>query len=166
MKKLIPIIFIIIVIVALFLSLSTKQNMTVVYLNNSEKKPIKIVLGKFQDSDCGMVIEDISYASQAIAPDGKTWFFHDHGAMAHWLKNKIFKDNAVLWSYTKDTKRWIDSRKAWFSLTDDTPMGYGFGAYEKKQNGFISYNEMFTKMARGENLTNPQIKAKLLGIKQ
>jgi len=163
MKKFIPILIIIVAIVGLFLSLSTKQNMVVVYKGNSSKQPVKIVLGKFQDSDCGMVIESIEYASQVVAPDGKTWFFHDHGAMAHWLKNKIFKDKATLWSYTKDTKKWINSRKAWYSLTDDTPMGYGFGAYEKKQNGFITYNEMFLKMARGENLTNPQIKAKLLG---
>lgn len=34
-----------------------------------------MVLNKFQDSDCGMVIDTLDYASQVIAPDRKTWFF-------------------------------------------------------------------------------------------
>jgi hypothetical protein len=42
-------------------------------------------------------------------------------------------------------------------------MGYGFGAYENKQDGFISYDEMSIKMLRGENLNNPYIKKELLG---
>jgi hypothetical protein len=134
-----------------------------VQTGNIDKKPIEIKIGKFQDSDCGMVIEDITYASQVIAPDGKTWFFHDHGGMVHWLENKKFKDQAVIWSMTKDTKKWIDARKAWYSRTDDTPMHYGFGAYENKKDGLIDFNTMFLYMVRGEHLGNPYIKAKLLG---
>ena len=145
--------------------MSTSQNMTVVYMGNIDKKPIEIKVGKFQDSDCGMVIEDITYASQVIAPNGKTWFFHDHGGMVHWLENKEFKKQAVIWSMTKDTKRWIDARKAWYSRADDTPMHYGFGAYEKKQDNLIDFKTMFIYMVRGEHLGNPYIKAKLLGTK-
>ena len=165
MKKLIPIILIVSVIVALFLSLSTKQNMVVLYKGNIEKKPIDIVVGKFQDSDCGMVINELTYASQVVAPNGNTWFFHDHGAMVHWLANKPFKDKAILWSYTKDTNKWLPSKSLRYSRTDNTPMGYGFGAYEKKQKDFVDFNTMSLLMLRGENLTNPKIKAKLLGKK-
>jgi hypothetical protein len=142
--------------------MSTSQNMTVVYMGNYDKKAIHIVLGKFQDSDCGMVIEDISYASQVVAPSGKTWFFHDHGGMVNWLKSKSFKDDAIIWSMTKDTKKWINAKKLWYSRTDITPMEYGFGAYEKKQNNFINFNTMFLYMARGEHLGNPYIKKQLL----
>ncbi len=166
MKKFTPILtvlFIVAVIVLLFVSMSTSQNMTVVYTGNTDKKPIKIELGKFQDSDCGMVIDDISYASQVVAPNGKTWFFHDHGGMVNWIKNKAFKDEAHIWVMTKDTKRYIDGRKAWYSRTDETPMFYGFGAYENKKEGLIDFDTMFLHMVRGEHLANPKIRKQLLG---
>jgi hypothetical protein len=168
MKNKAPIITILIIvaiIVTLFVSMSTTQNMTVVYTGNTEKKPIKIVLGKFQDSDCGMVIDNMTYASQVIAPDGKTWFFHDHGGMVNWLKSKAFKDDAIIWVNAKDTNRWIDGRTAWYSRTDNTPMLYGFGAYEKKSDTLINYETMFLHMVRGEHLANPKIKKMLLGDK-
>jgi hypothetical protein len=166
MKKFTPILtvlFIVAVIAALFISMSTSQNMTVVYTGNKDKKPIKIELGKFQDSDCGMVIDDISYASQVVSPNGKTWFFHDHGGMVNWIKNKDFKEDAVIWVMTKDTKRYINGRKAWFSRTDETPMFYGFGAYENKKEGLIDFETMFLHMVRGEHLANPKIRKQLLG---
>jgi hypothetical protein len=165
MKKLLPyltIFVIIIVIVALFVSISTKQNMTVVYTGNIEKTPIKIVLNKFQDSDCGMVIDDIAYASQVVSPSGKTYFFHDHGGMVNWLSTKEFKDDAIIWVMTKDTKRYIDGRSAWYSRTDVTPMLYGFGAYETKKENLIDFETMSLHMLRGEHLGNPKIKKMLL----
>jgi len=165
MKKYFPflsVFFIIFIIVVIFLSISTSQNMTVVYTGNSDNKPIKIELGKFQDSDCGMVIDDITYASQVIAPNGNTWFFHDHGGMVNWIKNKPFKDTAHIWVMAKDTLKWIDGRKAWYSRTDQTPMLYGFGAYEKKTDRLIDYEQMFLYMVRGEHMGNPMIKKMLL----
>jgi len=165
MKKLFPyltIAIIIMIIVVLFVSMSTSQNMTVVYTGNVDKKPIKIVLNKFQDSDCGMIIDDTTYASQVISPSGKTYFFHDHGGMVNWLSTKKFKDDAIIWVMTKDTKRYIDGRTAWYSRTDETPMFYGFGAYETKKNDLIDFTTMSLHMLRGEHLGNPQIKKMLL----
>lgn len=147
-----------------FYSMSSAQKMVVVMTGNMDAKPLEIQLGHFQDSDCGMVIDSIEYASQVISKDGKTWFFHDHGGMAKWLSDKSFKDMAVIWVWAKDSKKWIDGRKAWYSQTDKTPMNYGFGAYEQRGVGNISFDEMTLKMLRGENLTNPYI-AKMLGVK-
>lgn len=149
-------------IVTLFLSMSSSQNMTVVYTGNKDKKPIPIVLHKFQDSDCGMVIDNMTYVSQVIAPSGKTWFFHDHGGMVNWLQNKEFKDEAIIWVMAKDTKKYINGRDSWYSRTDITPMLYGFGAYENKQEKFIDFNTMYLHMVRGEHLVNPYIKKQLL----
>ena len=162
MNKIFTLIIIIAVIVTLFLSLSTSQNMTVVYTNNNTKEPIPIVLHKFQDSDCGMIIDDMTYVSQIVAPDGKTWFFHDHGGMVHWLENKSFKDSATIWVMSKDTKKYIDGRKAFYSRTDNTPMLYGFGAYEYKKDNLISFEQMSLYMFRGETIANPLIKKRLL----
>jgi hypothetical protein len=166
MKKYAPfliVILFVVIIITVFLSLAKVQHMVVIKEGNTQKVPLEIVLGKYQDSDCGMVIEDLTYASQVIAPDGKTWFFHDHGDFVHWLKDKSFKDKAVIWVRTVDTKKYIRAEDAFYSLTDVTPMGYGFGAYEKNQKGFVSYDEMRLKMLRGETLNNPKIKKNLLG---
>ena len=165
LKKLMPIFIITIIvaiIVAIFLSLASKQNMIVIKEGNIEKIPLKMEIHKYQDSDCGMVIEDLHFVSQVIAPSGKTWFFHDHGGFVHWLEDKKFKDSAVIWVMSLDSKKWIDAYKAYYSLNDITPMGYGFGAYEFKKKDFVEYEVMKLKMLRGETMNNPLIKKQLM----
>jgi len=160
MKK--NILIIIIIIASIFIYLSTTSKMVVIYHNNTSEKPIDIILNKFQDSDCGMIINDLTYASQVIAPDGRTWFFHDHGNMVHWLKDKPFKKKAIIWVMSKDTKQWINGRKAWYSRNENTPMLYGFGAYEYKKSNLIDFKTMSLYMLRGETMANPLIKKHLL----
>ena len=166
MKKILPIltlVIIILIIVIIFLSMSNKKQMVVLKEGNTTQMPLEIVLGKYQDSDCGMVINKMDFVSQVVSNDGKTWFFHDHGGLANWLKDKPFKDTAKIWVMTMDTKKYVDAKSAWFSRTDITPMGYGFGAYENKQDGFISFEEVALKVLRNEDLRNPYIKKELLG---
>jgi hypothetical protein len=148
-------------IVTLFLSLSTKQQMVTLLTGNINKKPLTIILNHYQDSECGMVIDSLEYASQVIDPKGNTWFFHDHGGMVEWLERKAFKDDATIWIYAKDTKRWIDAHKAWYSRDEDTPMHYGFGAYENKKDNLIDFQTMKLHMLRGENMANPTIRKQL-----
>ena len=166
MKKFTPFLVVIVIvfgIVALFLSLGEKQNMIVIKENNLKKLPLEITIGKYQDSDCGMVIEDLEYASEVISPSGKTYFFHDHGGFVHWLEDKSFKDEAVIWVMSRDTKKWIKAKEAYYSINDITPMGYGFGAYEYDKNSLIDYETMRLRMLRGETLNNPKIKKQILG---
>lgn len=166
MKKVLPIFTVLIlisIIVGIFLSMSNQKKMVVIHEGNHEHKPIDITLNHFQDTQCGMTIETLKHSAQAVAPDGKTWFFDDPGCMALWYKDIKFKDEAVLWVYSNDTNEYIDGKKAWYSLTDATTMEYGFGAYKNKKKGMIPFEEMLVKMYRGENLTNPLIRKKLLG---
>jgi len=137
--------------------------MVVIKEGNLKMLPLKMELNKHQDSDCGMVIEDLEYASQVVAPSGKTWFFHDHGGFVNWLKDKEFKEDAAIWVMSRDSKKWIDAKKSYYSLTEITPMGYGFGAYESEKEGRVEYEEMRLKMLRGETMNNPRIKKQLLG---
>lgn len=165
MKKFAPFItifVIVLLIVALFLSLGKTQAMVVVKEGNLQKIPLEIAVGKYQDSDCGMVIDDLAYASEVVAPDGKTWFFHDHGGFVNWLENKSFKDEAVIWVMSRDTHEWIDAKKAYYSRNEVTPMGYGFGAYKVPQEGFVSYEAMRLHLLRGETMNNPKIRKQLL----
>ena len=163
MKKIIFIIVFIVSIIIIFLSLSSSKQMVVRIDGNYEMKPLPIKIGHYQDSDCGMVIDEISYAAEVVSPNGATWFFHDLGGMVHWIENKPFKDKAKLWVRSVDTKKWIDAKKAWYSRTDNTPMGYGFGAYEYKKNGLISFEKMRILMLRGKTLNNPRVRKELLG---
>lgn len=166
MKKFMPflvVLSIIAIIITIFLSLASSQQMIVIKEGNLKQIPLKMELGKHQDSDCGMVIEDFEYASQVISKSGKTWFFHDHGGFINWLKDKEFQDDVVIWVMSKDTKKWVDGKKAFYSLNDITPMGYGFGAYENKTENYVDFETMKLKMLRGETMNNPQIRKKLLG---
>jgi len=43
-------------------------------------------------------------------------------------------------------------------------MGYGFGSRERETNTTISFEEMRLRMLRGENLSDPKIRKKLLGV--
>jgi len=166
LKKFTPILVVLVIvglIVALFLTLASSKGMVVIKEGNLKKLPLKMQVSRYQDSYCGMVIDELDYASQVIAPDGKTWFFHDHGDFVLWLKDKPFKDEVVIWVMSKDTHKWIDAKKAFYTIGETTPMGYGFGAYEKLQDGMIDFKTMRLKTLRGETLNNPAIKKEILG---
>ncbi len=166
MKRFMPIAMILVliaIVITIFLSMSNQKNMKVIYTNNNEKNPVDITLNHFQDTLCGMTISSKENSAQVISPTGKTWFFDDVGCMVLWLEKIDFKEQAVIWVYSNDTNKYINGRTAWYSRTAKTPMSYGFGAYENKQNGFIDFNQVILYMQRGENLTDPYIKQKLLG---
>ena len=168
MKSLRPLLIILAIlglIVTLFLTLAQKQNMVTVFEGNIAKQPIPMKLNHYQDAECGMVIDELNYASQVIAPDGKTWFFHDHGGMVKWLEERTFKDDAVIWVYGLDTKKWIDGRKASYTRDEETPMHYGFGAYAKPSEDKISFKQMQEYTLRGETMVNPSIRKQLLNKK-
>jgi len=165
MKKFTPILIVLVivaVIVTLFVSLASSKQMVVIKEGNLKKLPLKMELKKYQDSFCGMVIDELNYASQVIAGDGKTWFFHDHGDFVLWLRDKPFKDEVVIWVMSRDTHKWIDGKKAFYSLNETTPMGYGFGAYEKNGEGRVGFEEMRLRTLRGETLNNPAIRKEIL----
>ncbi len=166
MKKLLPMLTIILILAVaaiLFLSLSKKEEMITIQKGNIQKLPLPIKKGHVNDTECRMVITDTTHACEVIAPNGNTWFFDDPGCMIKWLKDKAFTDKATLWVKTFDTHKWIDAKKAWYAQTDKTPMHYGFGAREVHKKGYINFDEMRLKMLRGENLTDPRIRKKLLG---
>ncbi len=166
MKKLIPfIIFILIIVVItiIFVSMAEKKQMVTIYKDNHTHGPVDIKLNNFQDTQCAMTITTVENSAQAVAPDGRTWFFDDIGCLVNWYEKTDFKEKATIWVYTHDTKKYIDGRKAWFNRVQTTPMGYGFGAYEKKQDGMIKFDEVILKMLRDEHLINPYVRQELLG---
>ena len=153
-----------ILILASFIFFSGCEKRGLVIEGNKEKKPLKFKLHEIQCPQCHMEVDTLNHVVQVVLEDGKTYIFDDPGCVILWLDtNKIDPKKVVMWAYSRDTHRWIDAKKAYYSLTDNTPMKYGFGAYEKKKDSYITFDEMRIKMLRGENLTNPKIRKKLLG---
>jgi len=152
------------IIAGIFVSMAKKDGPITIVSGNKEAKPLPIQLNKTNDTQCAMLIKSEENAAEVVAPDGRTWFFDDPGCMVLWLKDKPFKDQAKLWVHTIDTKTWIDARKAHYGVTDHTEMHYGFGARAKPTPKSIDFEEMTLRMYRGENLTDPKIRKKLLGI--
>jgi len=167
MKKLLPVISTVIfiaIIAIIFISLAKEEKPITLIKGNTAFKPLPIKLNRTNDTECKMLIKTERNAVEVIAPDGRTWFFDDPGCMVLWLKDKPWAKEAKIWVHTIDSNRWIDAKKAWYGVKDDTAMHYGFGARQKRCKECIDFNEMRLRMLRGENLTNPKIRKKLLGI--
>jgi hypothetical protein len=165
MKKLLVVAGMIVLIVALFLTLAEKPHPKVIATGNTAHRPIDFFPKAYQCSECKMPIESKTYAAEVVAPDGKTWFFDDVGCMGAWIARQPFEKEATVWVHAIDTRRWIDGRKARYTVLENTPMGYGFGAYEKRSEGTIDFATMVKRMERGENLADRAFAKKLLGEK-
>ena len=167
MKKIMPMIIILLmlsIIATIFISMAKEDQPITIIKGNLEMKPLPIKLNHTNDTQCAMLIKTNYNAAQLAIPDGRTWFFDDPGCMILWIEDKSFQKEAKLWVHTIDTKRWIDAKSAYYGIADRTEMEYGFGAREKETNSTIGFEEMRLRMLRGENLTDPRIRKKLLGV--
>ena len=153
------------VLLSLFVFSSGCEKNNNAFEHNHDKKPLSFDLGRVQCPQCRMPVNTLTNSVQLIVSDGKTYFFDDVGCMVLWIEdNKQMLKDLMIWVYAHDTKQWVDAKKAYYSLTDRTPMRYGFGAYENEQQNLISFKEMRLRMLRGLTLKNPKIRKNLLGI--
>ena len=155
MKRLTPyliVLLFVLIIVTLFLSFGKVQAIVTTKDGNVKQLPLNIELNMYKDSYCGVLIDDKTYLCEVVSSDGKTWFFYDVGGLVHWLEDKPFKKSAVIWVMSRDSEKWIDARKAYYSTDEPTPSGYGFGAYEKRQKGLIRFKDMSYRVLHKETL--------------
>lgn len=163
MKKAILYIFPIIAILGIFLLLQ-KINQDPSQIANTKKEPLAFKANQTQCPKCNMFLVGKKYTAEVITSDNKTHFFDDVGCMVLWVEDKVKNDKELVqWAYSLDSKKWINARDAFYSINDKTPMHYGFGAFENSKKESISYDEMKLRMLRGENMTNPKIRKKILG---
>ena len=133
---------------------------------NKERVPLEFKDNTVQCPQCHMYLVGKKYTAQIITKELKTHFFDDIGCAILWLKeHKIEPKEITFWVFSNDTNRYIDALKATYSITDTTPMHYGFGAYENAnaKEGMIDFNEMRLRMLRGETISDPKIKQQLKG---
>ena len=163
MKNFIITVVILALFAGAFLFFGNKSKTTVVYTKNETLKPMDIVPNKMLDPQCKMYIETQKHSAQVILQDHRTYFFDDVGCMVLWLKSFDSKMRYFPYVFTEDTHRWLEADKACYKIGIHTPMHYGFGAFEKKDDKCISYEDFKLKMYRGETLANPIIRKKYLG---
>ncbi len=131
---------------------------------NREKKPVDFELGVPICPVCNMNVFTLKHAVELINEQGETYLFDDVGCTILWIdEQKLDLEKAVIWIYAQDTKRWIDAKKARYSLIDNTPMRYGFAGYEHNRENFVPFQEMRLRMLRGLTLKDPKIRKNLLG---
>lgn len=133
-------------------------------IHNKEQKPLTYKDNTVQCPQCHMYLVGQKDTAQIITTEGKTHFLDDVGCAILWLRDqKISLKQIRFWVFTRDSQTFIEANKAFYSIKDHTPMKYGFGAYEHVQTGYIDFEEMRLRMLRGENMSNPKIRKKLLG---
>ncbi len=113
---------------------------------------------------CHMELPKSNLNTAFIVQDGKTTYFDDLGCMVLWSKdNNIDLKNIDVKVFTNDTKKYVQASKLYYRIDENTPMHYGFGAYETKQENSISFDEVILRMLRGEHMANPKIRKQILG---
>ncbi|MEA2029826.1 MAG: hypothetical protein U9N49_12760 [Campylobacterota bacterium] len=153
--------------VLFFNACETKDPSLIEYLfsaSNPKMEALEFNANEATCPKCRMGVEHKHNSAQAVFGDEKTYLFDDVGCLILWI-DQIGMDfkNIKTFIYAKDTHEWIDAKKAWYSIKDETPMGYGFGGYEAKQKDFVDFETMRLKMLRGENMADPKIRKMLLG---
>ena len=130
---------------------------------NENKQPLEFQDNQVQCPQCAMYLVGKQHSVQLIDESKKTYFFDDIGCAILWLKDqKKELKGMTLWVYSLDTKRYIDGLRAHYLLGEETPMHYGFGAYENQHENTLGFEEMRLKMLRGENMTDPKIRQRFL----
>ena len=133
-------------------------------ITNIEKTPLDFKDNTIQCPVCNMYLVGKKHTAQIITNDLKIHFFDDIGCAILWLKEqKIEPQTITIWVFSNDTNRYIDAFKASYNSEDETPMHYGFGAYENPKENMIDFNEMRLRMLRGETISDPKIRQHLKG---
>lgn len=113
---------------------------------------------------CNMELSSSNIHSALINDNNTIRYFDDIGCMILWSHKKGIDlriiDTKV---FTNDTKKYIQASKAYYKLSGNTPMQYGFSAYEMDKENSIDLNEVIIKMLRGEHMANPKIRKQILG---
>ena len=137
----------------------------VVAQNNISKKPILIKPNQYTDRYCNMNIKDLRYSAQAILHNNDTFFFDDPGCMISWLKEQSNSEDIILWVWARDIDKYINAKDAWYTMTENTPMKYGFGAYSMQKDNMIDFNTLQLKIYRGETMQNHRIQKGIKSLK-
>ncbi len=111
-----------------------------------ETGPVDIKYGRETGEYCGMIISDPRFAAEIRKAKGeKIYKFDDIGDAVHWLNIASWKETSETEIWVRDMttgKKWLDARSARYLAGQQSPMAYGFGAFEGEKIGAVSFEEM------------------------
>ncbi len=161
LKPLTIVLLLILAISTVVLMQAEKPHPKVVLTGNIEKRAVNIFPHAYQCSRCKMDIVDTNFSAQLVEDDGKTIFFDDIGCLALWVAEHPMSKKRKLWVFALDTKEWIDANSAHYTISENTPMHYGFGAYEENRAGTIDFDTVIERMKEGKHMANPEYAKKI-----
>lgn len=131
---------------------------------NKTKAPLEFKDNTVTCSLCGMYLVGKKHTAQIVTNDFKTHFFDDIGCAILWLKeHKIDPEGITFWIFSSESNRYINALSAFYTVSEETPMLYGFAAYETQKSGMIDFSEMRLRMLRGESMNDPKVRQRLKG---
>ncbi len=108
--------------------------------------PVEIKYDREVCEYCKMIISDPRFAAEVRLKKGATVFkFDDLGGAVLWLETKKQSETPETEIWVRDMKtgtKWLDAKKAYYLGKQHSPMDYGFGAVESKQNGSLNFTQM------------------------
>ena len=115
---------------------------------------------------CKMVTSDRHHAVQVINPKtGRSYMFDDIGCVTLWFEDEQipWKDQAKIWITDIKSGKWIDARKAYYDTNNITPMAYGFGAHEHKEDiksgeEIVSFDALAPRVRKIEEINNAKVR--------
>ena len=113
---------------------------------------------------CNMQLTNSKIHTATAKQNDDITYFDDLGCLILWSKEKNVDLKKIKTNiFSNDTKKYIDTEKAYYKIDEKTPMKYGFSAYEEKKDGTINFDEVMIRMLRGEHMANPKIRKQILG---
>lgn len=97
----------------------------------SPDDPPDLNIGRDVCDRCGMIIEDVRFASGYRLADGTSKVFDDIGGMFVWAELAGDLDEARMWVHDYHSEEWIAASTATFVFSPDilTPMAFGIAAF-------------------------------------
>lgn len=88
-------------------------------------QPAELSLGNDACSHCRMVVSDVAFAAQLVAPGEEPRFFDDIGCLASYLKSNPLPPSSVWYVADHHTGDWVNAKLAIYTRVDSlqTPMG-------------------------------------------
>jgi len=125
--------------------------------SSEQKDAIKIC------PQCNMSLPK-SDINTAIIKNNDKYYFDDVGCMVLYAKDNHIEFKKIdAKVFSNDTHSYINAKEAYYTINEETPMHYGFGAYKEKVKNSIDFDELILRMLRGENMANPKIRKQILG---
>ena len=101
----------------------------------------EILEGRSVCAECGMIIDDVTFAAALRLNDGTPKVFDDIGGLLSWVEYQ--EATGLMWVFDWDTRQAVPADQAFYVFNSHhlTPMGWGVAAFSKYEAASEHVNE-------------------------